>query len=127
MQDQDTDTRPISIPKHTGIAATLLTAAGLAAAFGVASCCALPLLLSGLGIGSAALAGIALFAEPHRALLLAAGAVCLVAGGIFLWRERRISAVCATGAVCSKPVVRGLTGVGLVLGLILLVLGYVFV
>jgi len=50
--------------KETG--ALLLAIGGLAAAFGAASCCAIPMLLGSLGLGSAWLAGVAIVAAPHR-------------------------------------------------------------
>jgi mercuric ion transport protein len=105
--------------------ATLLTLGGLAAAFGVASCCGLPFLLATAGVSSAWLTGIALLAAPHRPLLLWAGALCLAAGAVLLWR-RQTATVCATDAVCSKPAVRGLTVVGLIAGLALLTIGYLY-
>jgi len=49
-------------PEHTPVRDTgvlLLAAGGLAAAFGAASCCALPLLLGSLGLGSAWLVSVA--------------------------------------------------------------------
>src|ERR1700730_3873487 len=77
--------------------ALLLAAGGLAAAFGAASCCALPVLLGSLGLGSAWLLAVAWFAAPHRPALLMAAIVCLVGGGgLFLWRRR--AAACAPGA-----------------------------
>lgn len=105
--------------------ATLLTASGIAAAFGVASCCGLPFLLASLGLSSAWLGGLALLAAPHRTLLLSAAAVCLAAGAVLLWR-RRSAAVCAAGSPFSTPAVRGLTAVGLVVGLALLTIGYLY-
>ena len=106
--------------------ATLLAAGGFAAAFGAASCCALPVLLGSLGLGSAWLASLALLAGPYRPLLLAAAVVCLVSGGgLLLWR-RRAAINCAPGAACSRPVVTAsITGV-LSLGAVLTVLGFVF-
>ncbi|MFT2095124.1 mercuric transporter MerT family protein [Acidiphilium multivorum] len=112
--------RPI---RDTG--ATLLTLSGLAAAFAVASCCGLPFLLATAGVGSAWLAGIAMFAAPHRPLLLTMAAICLMAGAILLLR-RRPAGTCATGAVCSKPAIRGMTIIGLVAGLVLLTIGYLY-
>jgi mercuric ion transport protein len=106
-----------------GAGAVVLTAAGLAAAFGVASCCGLPFLLATAGLGSAWLGGFALMAAPHRMLLLAAATVCLVGAAILLWRQRRV-AVCAPGAICARPVIRGATLVGVLVGLVLLYLGY---
>ena len=111
--------------RPNGSSAVMLTFAGLAAAFGVASCCALPLFLSGAGFGVAWLVGIATFAEPLRGMLIAAAAVCLVGGGVLLWRQR--PAVCAPGAICARPPVRALTVVGLLAGAVLLYLGYVYV
>ena len=67
---------------------TLLVAGGLVSAFGAASCCALPLLLGGLGLGSAWLGSLAVFAGPHRPELLAAAVICLLAGGGILFRRR---------------------------------------
>src|SRR4051812_35378057 len=74
-------------PRHSGrgTGPVLLTLAGLAAAFGVASCCALPLLLATAGLGTAWLTSIALLSEPHRAFLLGAAGICLVSGGVLLW------------------------------------------
>jgi len=55
-------------PAHdTG--ALLIAAGGLAAAFGAASCCALPVLLGSFGLGSAWLAGVIWLAAPHRIAL----------------------------------------------------------
>lgn len=112
--------RPI---RDTG--ATLLTVSGLAAAFGVASCCGLPFLLATIGISSAWLVGIATLAAPHRPLLLAVAAICLVAGAVLLWR-RKAAVACVTGAVCSKPAVRGMTLIGFVAGVALLTIGYLY-
>ena len=47
--------------------AALLTLSGIGAAFGVAACCALPIMLATAGIGTAWLAGIASVTAPHRA------------------------------------------------------------
>lgn len=105
--------------------ATLFTLGGIGAAFGVASCCGLPFLLASLGLSSAWLTGIALFAAPHRSTLLLLGAMCLAAGAVLLW-WRRPTAACAPGSVFSRPAVRGLTLVGLVLGLALLTIGYMY-
>jgi mercuric ion transport protein len=105
--------------------ATLLTLSGLAAAFGVASCCGLPFLLATAGLSSAWLAGIALFAAPHRPLLLTLAALCLAAGAGLLWR-RQSAGVCATGSMCSKPMIRGMTLIALIAGLVLLVIGYLY-
>jgi len=102
-----------------------LVTAGLAAAFGAASCCALPLLLGTVGIGSAWLATVAWVAAPHRVALLVAAIVFLAAGGAMLFRRRR-AAACAPGAVCGRPVISSLLAIALLVGGALVVLGYVY-
>jgi mercuric ion transport protein len=107
-----------------GAGAVALTAAGLVAAFGVASCCGLPFLLTTAGLGTAWLGGFALLAAPYRAFLLTAATVCLAGGAVLLWRQR--SVVCAPGAICARPAIRGVTLAGLFVGLALLYLGYAY-
>lgn len=110
----------------SGAGTVLLAAAGLAGAFGVAACCALPFLLAGVGIGTAWLGGIALVAAPHRSLLMAASAICLVGGAVLLWRQRA-GAACAPASICARPAMRSLTLAGLLAGLVFLCLGYIYV
>jgi mercuric ion transport protein len=112
-------------PKASGSA--LLTTAGLAAAFGVAACCALPLLLTGLGLGTAWLGGIASLATPNRSLLLVIAALALAGGAILLWRQQRYAATCGPNGVCTPPIARFLTLVGLIVGAGLLIAGYLYV
>ena len=102
--------------------ALLVAAGGLAAAFAAASCCALPLLLSAIGIGSAGLGGIALLAAPYQRWLLLAAAGCVLVGGGLLWRNR--AAVCLPGTVCARPGIRLVTTLTLTLAAILALLGY---
>jgi mercuric ion transport protein len=109
-----------------GSGAALFTVGGLAAAFGLASCCALPLLLTTIGVGTAWLGGVALMAAPHRGALLAIGALCLVAGAILLWRQQRAAAACGPNGACTPPPVRALTLVGLLIGVALLWAGYTY-
>ena len=106
--------------------ATLLVAGGLVAAFGAASCCALPVLLGSLGLASAWFGDLALLAGPHRPALLAAAVICLVAGGGVLLQRRRAATTCAPGAVCGRPMPSALIAGALSLGAILTVLGFVF-
>jgi mercuric ion transport protein len=107
-----------------GFGALLLTLGGVVAAFGVASCCGLPFMLATVGLGTAWLGGFALLAAPHRLFLLAAAAGCLASAAVLLWRQR--AAVCASGAVCTRPAIRGATMIGLLVGLALLYLGYTY-
>jgi len=105
--------------------ALLLVAGGLAAAFGAASCCALPIFLSSLGLGSAWLVTVAWFAAPHRIALLIAAVACLVGGGaLFLWRRRVVA--CTPGSVCGGPATTALLTSTLLVGAVLVVLGYLY-
>jgi mercuric ion transport protein len=106
--------------------AELLTLSGLAAAFGLAACCALPLLLGTLGLSAAWLSGLALLAIPNRGPLLVIGTACLLGGAVLLWRQQRAAAVCKPGQVCSPRWIRALTLIGLLAGAGLLWAGYAY-
>jgi|SRR5215469_380560 len=92
---------------------------GVAAAFGAASCCAIPMLLGGIGLGGL---GSALFMPvlaPFQPYLIGAAVACLVAGGGLLWRGRS----CAprdTRAATTLAVI------GLALGVALVALGLAY-
>jgi mercuric ion transport protein len=73
-------------------ARTVLAAGGLLAAFGMASCCALPVALSMLGIGAASLVGIGYLAAPYQRELLLAATLCLAAVAFLSWRQWRARA-----------------------------------
>jgi mercuric ion transport protein len=122
------NSRRAIIPQRAPIGdmgATLLAASGLAAAFGAASCCALPLLLGPIGIATVWLGGIALLVGPYRPMLLAAAVVSLVGGSLLLWRRRAVGA-CTPGVACGRPVITVLLTGALSLGALLTVLGFVF-
>jgi mercuric ion transport protein len=102
--------------------ALLLAAGGLAAAFGAASCCALPVLLGAIGLGGAWLGGIALLAGPYQPWLLLAAATCLPVAAGLLWRSR--AAACLPGAACVRLGLRLFTTITLALAAILALLGY---
>jgi mercuric ion transport protein len=112
-------------PRAAGLGSVLLTVGGLVAAFGVASCCGLPFLLATAGIGTTWLTGVALHAARHRMVLLLVGAVSLTGGATLLWQQQRVAA-CTPGGFCSRPTVRSLTLAGLLVGLVLLYLGYAY-
>jgi len=94
-------------------------AGGVAAAFGAASCCAIPMLLGGIGLGGL---GSALFMGaliPFQPYLLAAALACLVVGGALLWRR----GLCACRATRTATTV---TLIGLALGVTLLAMGFAY-
>lgn len=94
--------------RSPGSLTTLLALSWLGAAFGLASCCALPFLLAGFGLGTAWLAGIELFALFHRTAILVVALISLGCSAALLSRQRRtlksaawiiIGTVCLIGAV----------------------------
>lgn len=103
--------------RHSGSLATLLTVGGLGAAFGLASCCALPFLLAGLGLGTTWLAGIGLFALFHRTAFIAVAFIGLAGAAVLLWRQRRIM----------KPAAWAITGAIWLVGAVLFYYGYTYV
>ena len=115
---------PGAKPLVASAGSSLLTLSGIAAAFGVAACCFLPVALTGLGLGTAWLSGIAVAAEPNRTLLISIAAISLVGGAVLLWRQQRQAATCRPNGACTPPVVRFLTLIGLIVGALLLFAGY---
>ena len=109
----------------SGAGATLLAATGFAAAFGTASCCALPLFLSAVGLGGAWLVSLAVVAAPYRPALLATASICLVGGALLLWR-RQAAASCGPGAACGRLALRRAAILILSFATILTALGFVF-
>lgn len=85
------------------------------------------MLLASVGIGSAGLAGIAMAASPHRALLLGIGALCLLAGAALLLRQQIVATRCKPGGICTSRRTRVVTFIGLLVGAALLWLGYAYV
>jgi len=84
-------------------AKAVFAAGGLLAAFGVASCCALPVALSLLGISAASLVGIGYLAAQYQRELFYASAACLGVAALLLLRQRGGQA-CAIGGVRFRSV-----------------------
>jgi len=91
-------------------------AGGVAAAFGVASCCALPMLLGAIGLGGLASALFLPVFLRFQNYLAVAALVCIVTGGVLLWRRRS----------CVWRRARIATVLGLTIGAGLLVLGVIY-
>lgn len=103
--------------RASGSVAALLTMGGIGAAFGLASCCALPLLLTGLGLGTAWLAGIGLFAVFHRTVFIFVALFGLGGAAVLLWRQRQTM----------KPAAWAITGAVWLIGAVLFYYGYTYV
>ena len=108
-----------------GSSSLALIAAGFGSAFAVASCCALPIVLGGLGLSTAWLFHLAVWAAPHRTILLGVALIALLAGAIQYFRQWRIR--CDPGMWCSRRWVRVVTVIGLVIGIALWIGGYEYV
>jgi len=104
-------------------AKTLLAAGGVLAAFGVASCCALPIALSLLGIGSASLVAIGYFTAQYQQALFYIAAACLGAAAIIIVRQRR-ARTCAPGTACTSRVLDWVSRIALTLAIGLLSLTF---
>lgn len=110
------------LPRLSRLAAmgpVALTAGGVAAAFGAASCCAIPMLLGGLGLGGLGSVVFLPILGPYQSYLIGAAAVCLLAGGLLLWRRHS----CACRGTRTATTV---TLTGLALGAALLTLGLTY-
>lgn len=95
-------------------AKTTLATGALLAAFGVASCCALPIALAALGIGSAGLVAIAALVGPYQLYALAAAVICLLGAAVLMLRQRRARA-CGAASPRRRPILDRITLVALVL------------
>lgn len=113
--------------RPNGIGAASLALGGIAAAFGVAACCALPILLASAGLGAAWLGGIAIVAVPYRTPLLAVGSMCLLAGAVLLVRQQVAASRCGPEGICTPAAMRIITLTALLIGAVLLWLGYRYV
>ncbi|TPG07511.1 hypothetical protein EAH84_14460 [Sphingomonas oligophenolica] len=96
-----------------------LASAGLAASFGLAACCALPIILAGAGVGTAWLAGPISIADPIRGYLTPIAALALGAAAFLVLRSPKS---CAPGDLCARPVPRIVLGLLVVIGGVLLYL-----
>ena len=114
-------------PRPKGIGAVSLVLGGIVAAFGVAACCALPIVLASAGLGAAWLGGIGAAAAPYRTPLLIVAALCLSGGAALLLRQQRAAARCGPDGICTPAAMRLVTLIGLLLGAVLLWLGYRYV
>ncbi len=95
----------------------------LAAAFGVASCCALPMLLVSFGLSTSGLTWIAFAAGPYRTVLIIASMSCLAIGAWSLHRQYRLADHCGPDGACKPSWQRHLTLAGLVAAAVLLFWG----
>lgn len=101
------------------LGAAALASAGLAASFGLAACCALPIILTGIGVATAWLAWPSSVADPLRVYLTPLAAIALIGAAFLILRN---PANCAPNDLCAKPLARLLLGGFVLVGAVLLYL-----
>jgi len=101
---------------RSGGAIALLTS-GIASAFSLAACCALLILLAGLGLSADRLAPVAGFGLQFRTPLTVLAVVCL-AGSVFIVKGS--AGTCMTGDLCARRWFRAGIAAAAVLGTALL-------
>ena len=107
--------------KSTG--AIALATGGVASAFGLAACCAIPFFLASAGIGSAWLAPVVSVTEPHAGVLTAFSLVTLIGSVVLVWRG---SGRCEPGSLRASPAFKwAITGAAAA-GLVMLVLSKIY-
>lgn len=103
----------------------MATGGGILASFGAATCCALPLALASVGLGTAWLGSISPVVAPFRTPLLVIAAILLLTGAAHLVWQSRLTRACPTDVACGSPTFRAMTTAGLMIGTAL-VAGAVF-
>lgn len=107
--------------KSTG--ALALAASGAAAAFSLAACCAIPILLAALGIGASWLVPLVSATMPYTELLTAFSLAALLGSVFLVWRAGR---TCQPGDLCARPLFRWSVIVAVAIGGALLVLSKIY-
>lgn len=123
MTVQDKPSVSANAEARSDAAKTIFAVGGLLAAFGVASCCALPIALSLLGISAASLVGVGFLAAQYQQQLFYGAVVLLLAAAFVMWRQWRALA-CNPGATCARPVLDWASKIGLLLAIGLLALTF---
>ena len=109
--------------KSTG--AVALVTGGVATAFALAACCAVPLLLAGIGLGFATdwLAPIVMATQPYATVLTIVSLVALVASVVIVWRAPKH---CRPGSLCARRGFRWTITIAALIGAILLILSKIY-
>lgn len=107
--------------KSTG--AVALVTGGIATAFCLAACCAIPILLAGVGIGTAWLTPVVSASQPHVGILTAVSVVALIGSVVIVWRAPKH---CQPGSLCARPAFRWAVTVAALIGAVLLVLSKIY-
>ena len=107
--------------KSTG--AIALVTGGIASAFALAACCAIPFFLAGFGLGSGWLVPVVSASRPHADLLTVTSCFALIGGVGLVWRAPRH---CEPKSLCARPAFRWGVAAAAVIGGILLLLSKIY-
>jgi mercuric ion transport protein len=108
----------------TTSAVTLVTG-GTAAAFALAACCAIPVLLAAIGLGISVrwFAPMVAATQPYATILTVFSLLALIGSVAIVWRAPKH---CGRGSLCARPAFRlAVTGAA-VIGAVLLVLSRIY-
>lgn len=107
--------------KSTG--AVALVTGGIATAFALAACCAIPFLLAGIGLSAGWLAPIVMATQPYATILTIVSLLALAASVAIVWWA---PTHCRPGALCARAWFRwAITGAAAV-GAVLLILSRIY-
>jgi mercuric ion transport protein len=110
----------VNTPARQRHTAWAVTAGAFTAAFGVATCCALPLALATVGLGTGtAMTTIGAWVAPYKGLVSLVACMGVAAGFALAYRPRQ--GPCGGGSACATPVHAGAMKAVLWLALILLI------
>jgi mercuric ion transport protein len=96
----------------------LMAVGGLLGALAASSCCALPLVLFGLGVSGAWIGNLTQLA-PYQPFFIAATIACLGYGYWLVYRSSKVA--CAGGEACARPLSNWLVRFGLIVATVLVI------
>lgn len=104
--------------------AVALVTGGVASAFGLAACCAIPFLLASIGIGTVAwLAPIVSASQPYSAVLTIFSIGALIGSVAIVWRARTD---CRSDSLCARSAFRWTVTGAALFGAVLLALSKIY-
>ena len=110
-------------PQAKSGGAIALVSSGVAAAAALAACCALPILLAGIGLSATGFSRSSPPSGPYGVLLTCVSTLALVGSVVLVVRA---GATCAPGDLCARPAFRVTIVAAAIVGAILLVLSQVY-
>jgi mercuric ion transport protein len=116
MQGEGMTIKAENVADHSGRGPAWMAAGGLLGALAASSCCILPLVLFGLGIGGAWLGNFTQLA-PYQPYFIAATLGFLATGYWLVYRAPRQA--CADGGACARPLPNRLVRSALILATVL--------